>query len=88
MSIGKQDFERLVRDITVELGMDVKYTDPALEALRESAEAFLEGVFHDANDLASSRNSDTVDVQDMNAVRRMWNIRRPARDRAVVIPLE
>ena len=47
--IRKMPFQRLVREIAVEYRDDLKFQRVALAALQEAAEAFLVGLFEDAN---------------------------------------
>ncbi len=48
--IRKLPFQRLVREITTDVkGSDMRFQSPALLALQEAAEAYLVGLFEDAN---------------------------------------
>ena len=47
--LPKLPFERIVREIAQDYKTDIKFQSAALQALQEAAEAYLTGIFKDAN---------------------------------------
>ena len=64
-------FQRLVRSICSGIDSDLRFQAQALLALQESSEAYLTGVFEDANLCAIHANRVTVMKKDMELARRI-----------------
>ena len=75
--IRKLPFQRLVRELTVEITncTDYRFQSLALLALQESAEAYITGMFEDANLCAIHANRVTVMPRDIALARRIRNER-------------
>lgn len=71
MLIRKLPFHRLVREIAGNLNTDIRFQSTALLALQESAEAYLVGLFEDANLCAIHARRVTVMPRDMQLARRI-----------------
>lgn len=69
--LPRAPFQRLVRSICGGINHDLRFASNALYALQESAEAYLVGVFEDANLCAIHANRVTVMKKDMELARRI-----------------
>jgi histone H3 len=69
--IRKRPFERLVRDISSEYRGNLRFTRTSIEALQEVTEAYLVGLFEDANLIAIHSKRVTVSSRDMSLARRI-----------------
>ena len=69
--IRKLPFQRLVREITDGIKTDMRFQSAALEALQEAAEAFMVGLFEDANLSAIHAKRVTIMPKDMQLARRI-----------------
>ena len=64
-------FQRVVRDVARGYDSDLRFASQALVALQEAAEAYLVGIFEDANMCALHANRVTVMRKDMDLARRI-----------------
>lgn len=70
--IRKLPFARLVREVTRQYtSRDLRFKADAMLALQESAEAYLVGLFEDANLCAIHAKRVTIQVRDMQLARRI-----------------
>lgn len=69
--IRKLPFQRLVREIALEVKEDVRFQSLALLALHEASEAYLVGLFEDTNLAAIHANRVTIYPKDMCLARRI-----------------
>ncbi len=71
--IPKRPFQRLVRKIAEDLSskIDIRFQSMALEAIQEAAEAFIVGLFEDANLCAIHGSRVTIMQKDMQLARRI-----------------
>ena len=69
--IRKLPFQRLVREIAQDFKTDVRFQSSALMALQEASEAYLVGVFEDANLCAIHAKRVTIMPKDMQLARRI-----------------
>ncbi len=71
--IKKLPFQRLVREITVELfpNKSIRFQTASLAALQEAAEAYLVGLFEDTNLCAMHAKRVTIMPNDMTLARRI-----------------
>ena len=69
--IKKLPFQRLVREICVELGKDMRFQSVALLALQEASEAYLIGLFSDMQMCAVHAKRVTIQPKDMLLARRL-----------------
>ena len=69
--IRKLPFQCLVREITQDYKTDIRFQGSALLALQESAEAYLVGLFEDANLCAIHAKRVTIQPKDMQLARRI-----------------
>lgn len=69
--LPKAPFQRLVRSICAEIDNDLRFASNALLALQESSEAYLCGVFEDAQLCAIHAKRVTVMKKDMDLARRI-----------------
>ena len=69
--IPKASFQRLVREVTVEIKTDARFQSVALLALQEAAEAHLVSVFEDANLCVIHAKRVTLMVKDIQLARRI-----------------
>jgi histone H3 len=70
--VRKLPFQRLVREIAGDMwGIDLRFQSSAILALQESAEAYLVGVFEDANLCAIHAKRVTVMPKDIQLARRL-----------------
>lgn len=66
--IRKLPFQRFVRSIAQQYKADVRFQGPALACLHESLEAYLTGVFEDANACAVHARRVTILKRDLSLV--------------------
>ena len=71
MLLPRAPFQRLVRHICSGIDNDLRFQAQALLALQESTEAYLTGLFEDANLCAIHANRVTVMMKDMQLSRRI-----------------
>ena len=69
--IRKLPFQRLVREITVEVAQEMRFQSSALLALQEAAEAYLVGLFEDTNLCAIHARQVTIMPKDIQLARRI-----------------
>ena len=69
--IRRLPFQRLVREITQEWKVDLRFQSTALLALQEASEAYLVGLFENANLCAIHAKRVTVMPKDMQLARRI-----------------
>lgn len=72
--IRKLPFQRLVREVTMDcgnIGSHLKFQSGALLCLQEASEAFLVGLFQDANLCAIHANRVTIMPKDMRLARKI-----------------
>ena len=69
--LPRAPFQRLVRDICRGIDSDLRFQAQALMALQESAEAYLTGVFEDANLCSIHAQRVTLMKKDMELARRI-----------------
>ena len=69
--LPKAPFQRLVRSICSGIDNDLRFQSQALFALQEASEAYLVGLFEDANLCAIHANRVTVMKKDMELARRI-----------------
>jgi histone H3 len=75
--IRKLPFERLVREITLGIyGSDIRFQRSALEAMQEATEAYMIGLFEDANLCSFHAKRVTLTCRDLELARRIRGIRR------------
>lgn len=71
MLIGKQPFQRLVRETAQELMPCLRFQSTALEALQEASEAYLVELFQEENLYALHANRVTIMMKDIRLARRV-----------------
>ena len=71
MLMPRAPFQRLVRNICSSIDGDLRFQSQALIALQESAEAYITGLFEDANLCAIHANRVTLMKKDMVLARRI-----------------
>ena len=64
-------FQRVVREIAHRIDSDLRFASQALQALQEAGEAYLVGIFEDANLCALHANRVTIMRKDMDLARRI-----------------
>lgn len=69
--LRKYPFQRIVRQIALDVKPDVKFQSSALMALQESAEAYLVNLFEDTNLCAVHANRVTIMEKDIALARRI-----------------
>ncbi|EGR34314.1 hypothetical protein IMG5_016540 [Ichthyophthirius multifiliis] len=69
--IRKLPFQRLVRDIALEMKNDVRFQSQAILALQEASEAYLVGLFEDTNLCAIHAKRVTIMTKDLHLARRI-----------------
>ncbi|OQS04945.1 h3 [Thraustotheca clavata] len=69
--LRKRPFQRLVRQLTQTIRQDVRFQASALVALQEITEAYLVGLFQDANLCAHHAKRVTLMPQDLYLARRL-----------------
>ena len=71
MLLPRAPFQRLVRSICGTIDSDLRFQAQALMAIQESSEAYLVGIFEDANLCAINANRVTIMKKDMDLARRI-----------------
>lgn len=69
--IRKLPFQRLVREIAQDFKTDLRFQGSAILALQEAAEAYLVGLFEDANLCAIHAKRVTIQPKDIQLARRI-----------------
>lgn len=69
--LRKLPFARLVREVAQDFKTDLRFASLAIEALQEAAEAYLVGLFEDANLAAIHAKRVTVMPKDLQLARRI-----------------
>lgn len=69
--IRKLPFQRLVREVALEMKIDVRFTSHALSAMQEISEAYLVSLFDDVNLCAIHAKRVTIMPKDMQLARRI-----------------
>ncbi len=69
--IRKLPFQRLVREISQDFQLDLRFQSAAVTALQEAAEAYLVGLFEDTNLCAIHAHRVTIMTRDMQLARRI-----------------
>ena len=69
--IKKLPFQRLVKEISLEFRVDLRFQSQAVYALQEAAEAYLVGLFEDTNLCAIHAKRVTIMPRDMQLARRI-----------------
>jgi len=69
--IRKAPFQRLVREVAQDFANDLRFQSTAVLALQEAAEAYLVGVFEDANLCAIHAKRVTIMPKDIQLARRL-----------------
>jgi histone H3 len=71
--IAKLPFQRLVREIAQDFVTDFRFQKLAVKALQEASEAYLVGLFEDANLCAIHAKRVTIQCKDIQLTRRIRN---------------
>lgn len=74
--IHKLPFQRLVKEIAQDFKTDLRFQSYAVLALQEAAEAYLVGLFEDANLCAIHAKRVTIMPQGMQLVQRIRGVRK------------
>lgn len=69
--IRKLPFQRLVKELSEYFGQNIRFQSPALLALQEATEAYMVGLFEDANLCAIHDRRVTVMPRDIQLARRI-----------------
>ena len=69
--IRKLPFQRLVREIAQEIKPGMRFTSSAVGAMQEASEAYLVGLFEDANACAIHAKRVTITPKDMHLAMRI-----------------
>ena len=69
--IRKLPFQRLVREIAQDFKSDLRFRGSGMESLQEAGEAYLVGLFEDANLIAIHAKRVTVQFKDIELCRRL-----------------
>ena len=69
--IRKLPFQRVVREIAIQLKPDVRFQCAALDALQEAAESYIVGLFEDTNLCAIHAKRVTIMPKDIQLARRI-----------------
>lgn len=69
--IHRAPFQRLVREIAQAYRSDLRFQSSAIEALQQSSEAYLTGLFEDTNLIAIHSKRVTIYPKDMRLARRI-----------------
>ena len=69
--IRKLPFQRLVREVTQDFQLDLRFQSHAIQALQEASEAYLVGLFEDTNLCAIHAKRVTILPKDMQLARRI-----------------
>ena len=73
--IRKLPFNRLMREITQDFKLELRFQPQAIGALQEAAEAYLVGLFEDTNLCAIHAKCVTIVPKDIQLARRIWGER-------------
>jgi histone H3 len=73
MLIPKAPFTRLVKELGLNEKKDIRFQKQAIEALHESSEAYIVGLFEDTNLCAIHAKRVTIMPKDMQLARRIRN---------------
>jgi len=71
MLLPRASFQRLVRNITMDMDHQLRFQSQALQALQEASEAYIVGLFEDTNLCAIHAKRVTVQKKDMDLARRI-----------------
>jgi len=71
--IKKRPFQRLIREIASEYKHDLRFQGSAINAIQESAEQYLTGLFSDVGSLAIHAKRKTIMPEDMRTARAIRN---------------
>ena len=71
MLLPRASFQRLVRNITMDMDHNLRFQSQALQALQEATEAYIVGLFEDTNLCAIHAKRVTVQKKDMDLARRI-----------------
>lgn len=66
--LRKRPFQRLTRSIATEIKEDVRFTAPAIDAIRNSAEMYLDTVVGAANAINTMEGRDTLDLRSFHVL--------------------
>ena len=69
--IRKLPFQRLVREIAIDVAQEMRFQSSALVVLQEAAEAYLMGLFEDTNLCAIHARRVTILPKDIQLARRI-----------------
>ena len=69
--IRKLPFQRLVKEVTQDMGREVRFQSHAIMALQEASEAYLVSLFEDANLCAIHAKRVTIMPKDLDLARRI-----------------
>jgi histone H3 len=69
--LRKMPFQRLVREIAQDYRSEIRFQAKAILALQEASEAYVTGLFEDANLIAIHNKRVTIFPRDMKLVRRI-----------------
>jgi histone H3 len=69
--IRKAPFQRLVREVAADFRAELRFQQSAVEALQESAEAYLVGLFEDTNLCAIHAKRATIMPKHIHLARRI-----------------
>ncbi len=69
--LRKLPFQRLVREVALDIKPDLRFQASALAALQEAVEAYMVGLFEDTNSCAIHARRVTIQVNDMMLAQRM-----------------
>jgi histone H3 len=86
LMIPKASFQRFVREITAQIKSDIRFQSTALLALHEAAEAYLVGVFEDANLCCIHAKRITIMAKDIQLARRIRGESEVRLDRSPALP--
>ena len=73
--IRKMPFQRLVREISQDFKMYLRFQSGAILALQEASEAYLVGLFEDRNLCAIHAKRVTIMTKDIQLARHIWGER-------------
>ena len=71
MLLRKLPFQRLVREIAQDFATDLRFQSAAISALQEACEAYMVGLFEDANLCAIHSKRVTIMPKDIALARRI-----------------
>mmetsp|Transcript_26279 Transcript_26279/g.36314 ORF Transcript_26279/g.36314 Transcript_26279/m.36314 type:complete len:138 (+) Transcript_26279:65-478(+) len=77
--IRRLPFQRLLREITQQFMIDLRYQQSAIDAIQEAAEAYLTELFQEANLCAIHAKRVTIFPKDMQLSRRIRGLKRAFR---------